>query len=60
MELDDENNYADDMMIGSSNIHTTVEEFGNIQAWAMKNNLQIGLNANKTKEMIIFWRRSNR
>src|SRR6218665_382450 len=50
--------YADDtfLMIGSSNIHTTAEEFGNIQALAMKNNLQI--NANKTKEMIIFRRRS--
>src|SRR6218665_2344731 len=31
-------------------------EFGNIQAWAMRNNHQI--NANKTKEMIIFRRRS--
>src|SRR6218665_1004204 len=41
-------------MIGSSNIHTTAEEFGNIQAWEMRNNLQI--NANKTKEMIIFRR----
>src|SRR6218665_2393800 len=50
--------YADDtyLMICSSNIHTTAEEFGNIQAWAMRNNLQI--NANKTKEMIIFRRRS--
>src|SRR6218665_1210474 len=49
--------YADDtfLMIGSSNIHTTAETFGNIQALAMKNNLQI--NANKTKEMIIFRRR---
>src|SRR6218665_1540108 len=50
--------YANDtyLMIGSSNIHTTAEEFGNIRAWAMRNNLQI--NANKTKEMIIFRRRS--
>src|SRR6218665_831651 len=42
--------YADDtyLKIGSSNIHTTAEEFGNIQDWALKNNLQI--NANKTKE----------
>src|SRR6218665_1815771 len=50
--------HADDtyLTIGSSNIHTTAEEFGNIQAWAMRNNLQI--NSNKTKEMIIFRRRS--
>ena len=40
--------YSDDtyLMIGSSNIHTTAEEFDNIQTWAMRNNLQI--NANKT------------
>jgi len=39
-------NYADDtyLMIGSSNIHTTAEEFGNIQAWAMRSNLQINVN----------------
>src|SRR6218665_65869 len=50
--------YADDtcLMIGSSNIHTTAEEVGNIQAWATRNNLQI--NANKTEQMIIFRRRS--
>ena len=44
-------NYADDMylMVGSRNIGTIVDEFGNIQTWATRNNLRIHLN--KTKEM---------
>src|SRR6218665_1965094 len=50
--------YADDtyLMVVSNNIGTTAEEFGNIQSWAAKNNLRI--NSNKTKELIIFRRRS--
>jgi len=35
-------------MVGSSNILTAnSEEFGNIQAWAMRNNLQINTNKNQ-------------
>jgi len=50
--------YADDtyLMVGSNNIGTAAEEFGNIQSWAARNNLRI--NSNKTKELIIFRRRS--
>jgi len=48
--------YADDtyLLIGSKNIGTAAEEFGNIQSWAARNNLCI--NSNKTKELIIFRR----
>ena len=43
-------------MIGSNNIGTGSEEFGNIQSWAARNNLRV--NSNKTKELIIFRRLS--
>ena len=43
-------------MVGSNNIGTAAEEFGNIKSWAARNNLRI--NSNKTKELIIFRRRS--
>src|SRR6218665_2349548 len=50
--------YADDtfLMVGSNNICTAAEELRNIQSWAARNNLCI--NSNKTKELIIFRRRS--
>src|SRR6218665_1301082 len=52
--------YADDtyVLVGSSMIHTVTEEFENIQTWAAKNNLKI--HPNKTKEMLIFRRRTSR
>jgi len=40
------------LLIGSNNIGTAVEEFGNIQSWAASNDLHIS--SNKTKELIIF------
>src|SRR6218665_254246 len=42
--------------IQTNNIGTAAEEFRNIQSWAARNNLRI--NSNKTKELIIFRRRS--
>src|SRR6218665_2427489 len=50
--------YADDtyLMVGSRNVGTVIEEFSNIQAWASRNNLRI--HPNKTKEMIVYRRRS--
>src|SRR6218665_685409 len=44
--------------IRSSMIHMVTEEFENIQTWAAKNNLKI--HPNKTKEMLIFRRRTSR
>ena len=37
------------LMVGSRNIGTVIEEFANIQVWALRNNLII--HPNKTKEM---------
>src|SRR6218665_710397 len=39
-------------------LHTAVEEFDNINSWALKNNLKI--HPSKTKEIIVFGRRSTR
>src|SRR6218665_2760129 len=52
--------YADDtyLLIGSSMLHTAVEEFDNINSWALKNNLKI--HPSKTKEMIVVGHRSTR
>src|SRR6218665_1716602 len=44
--------------VSSFIIHTVTEEFENIQTWAAKNNLKI--HPNKTKEMLIFRRRTSR
>src|SRR6218665_482002 len=51
--------YADDtyLMVGSRHISTAQEEFENISRWAELNNLK--LNAIKTKELIVFRRRSS-
>src|SRR6218665_491302 len=50
--------YADDtyLMVGFRNIGTVIKDFSNIQAWASRNNLRI--HPNKTKEMIVYRRRS--
>src|SRR6218665_3455065 len=50
--------YADDtyLLVASRYINTDQEEFDNISQWAERNNLK--LNASKTKELIIFRRRS--
>src|SRR6218665_3273318 len=49
--------YADDtyLLIGSSMIHTAIEEYDNIRSWALKNNLKI--HPSKTKEIIVVGRR---
>jgi len=44
------------LLIGSSMLHSAVEEFDNINSWALKNNLKI--HPSKTKEMIVVGRRS--
>ena len=50
--------YADDsyLLVGSSQLHTALEEFEHITVWATKNKLQ--LNASKTKEIVFFKKRN--
>src|ERR1043165_4024240 len=50
--------YADDtyLIIGSSQVHTAVEEFEHISDWASANNLR--LNKSRTREMV-FSRRAS-